>query len=656
MDAMLFAGHFRPSLLSVPPGIALVALLVVIAYAAAVRGAAELRGWFLVHCVALVPYAIIMVLAPSLTDPALATTWFRVAVALVPLSASAGLAFRLAIVGRRSQTQRVVMLSASLVVFVTCALTPWFIETVAFSRYGFWFPRPGPLAPLWLAVVVVIALGGQLGLVRGAQSAAGGAQRRQLRRVWVAHGVTSLGLLDVVAVYYQSWFPLAWSLLGIGSVLMLRALVIEDLLRARAIDTRAPEAVIHVVGALLLGWGVLALFDGALPWWGQAVALVGAFASVHLAVVVAVLITRGARVARGTRERFLSQFAARFREVESQEQLDALIPRIAEIGVSAPVTLLMPSGSDWGWSAGGQRLADTAAPDPRLVGWLTGQGLVSIDDPGLSVPMGLRPSLDALFQAHGARMIVPLRARDELLGLLVVGGDRAVVGARRHFVTLLAERTTEALAYLRIVRQVRERAALSRDVELAAQMQAAYLPAHACRQLGRVRVAGAWLPATECGGDFWAVYDVGPSRALVVVGDVTGHGVPAALVTAAARGACDVTVRALGDALDLPVLGGAARRRGAPGRRRAAAHELCGRHRRRERRPGELRQRGAHRAVPHPRRSRRGPGRAGGAGRSRTCAGRWSPAKLQGVAQGGRAGGSDPLVHRRLHRSRQPGR
>lgn len=554
MDALLAAASYRPSLLSVPPAIALAALLVVVAYAAAVRGAAELRGWFLLHCASLVPYLLALALAPSLTEPGLAAAWYRIATAAVPLAAAAGLIFRLALVGQRLRMQRVVVLSVSLAVLLCGGLTSWFIEGVYWSRHGFWFVRPGPGAPVWLAVTVAIAGSGQLSLSRAARRAADAAQRRQVQRTWIAHGVTSLSLFDVLAGYYPSWLPLGWAFVGVGSVLMLRALVIEDLLRARVIDTRAPLAVLHVAGAVLLGWAVLELSGGSLPWWGQAVALVGSFAAVHLAVAVATLITRGARVAQSTRERFFAQFSARFRAAESESQLEELLPSVAEIGVDAPAWLLLPSGEDWSWSSRGVRLADEVTPDPLLVSWLGGQGLLSTDDPALSVPLELRASLDALFRAQRARTLVPLRARDELLGLLVIGGERPLVGERRHFVSLMADRTAEALAYIRIARQVRARAALARDVELAAQIQAAYLPTAARRQLGRVRVAGAWQPATECGGDFWAVYDVGPSRALVVVGDVTGHGVPAALVTAAVRGACDVTVRGFGEALELPAL------------------------------------------------------------------------------------------------------
>ena len=40
--------------------------------------------------------------------------------------------------------------------------------------------------------------------------------------------------------------------------------------------------------------------------------------------------------------------------------------------------------------------------------------------------------------------------------------------------------------------------------------------------------------ASECGGDWWGVYEI-EGRKILLIGDATGHGVPAALVTATAN-------------------------------------------------------------------------------------------------------------------------
>ena len=52
----------------------------------------------------------------------------------------------------------------------------------------------------------------------------------------------------------------------------------------------------------------------------------------------------------------------------------------------------------------------------------------------------------------------------------------------------------------------------------------------------KTSLAGAYQPASECGGDWWFYNTIG-NRIFLWIGDVTGHGVSAALVTSAARAA-----------------------------------------------------------------------------------------------------------------------
>lgn len=81
---------------------------------------------------------------------------------------------------------------------------------------------------------------------------------------------------------------------------------------------------------------------------------------------------------------------------------------------------------------------------------------------------------------------------------------------------------------------------LERDLELARTIQETLVPSGEVLHHGPVRVVGHFQPATQCGGDWWTVHDLPGDKVLIVIGDVTGHGVPAAMITAAAKAACDV--------------------------------------------------------------------------------------------------------------------
>jgi sigma-B regulation protein RsbU (phosphoserine phosphatase) len=96
---------------------------------------------------------------------------------------------------------------------------------------------------------------------------------------------------------------------------------------------------------------------------------------------------------------------------------------------------------------------------------------------------------------------------------------------------------------------------LAREVELAATVQGELLPGKGPHVHGDITVVGSWRPATRCAGDFWGFYPLADGRVLVAIGDVTGHGVASAMVTAGAVGACDVWVRRFSSAtLDLAEL------------------------------------------------------------------------------------------------------
>ena len=84
------------------------------------------------------------------------------------------------------------------------------------------------------------------------------------------------------------------------------------------------------------------------------------------------------------------------------------------------------------------------------------------------------------------------------------------------------------------------KAVLEKELELARTIQETLVPTADLIERGPIKVAGHFQPATQCGGDWWAVHDLPDDKVLIIIGDVTGHGVPAAMITAAAKAACDV--------------------------------------------------------------------------------------------------------------------
>jgi len=91
-----------------------------------------------------------------------------------------------------------------------------------------------------------------------------------------------------------------------------------------------------------------------------------------------------------------------------------------------------------------------------------------------------------------------------------------------------------------LLRQAAEKATLEKELELARTIQDTLVPGQEQVDRQFVKIAGYFQPASTCGGDWWTYHDLSDGRVLVVIGDVTGHGVSSAMITAAAKAACDV--------------------------------------------------------------------------------------------------------------------
>ncbi|MFF9066692.1 SpoIIE family protein phosphatase [Streptomyces sp. NPDC014891] len=134
-------------------------------------------------------------------------------------------------------------------------------------------------------------------------------------------------------------------------------------------------------------------------------------------------------------------------------------------------------------------------------------------------------------------LIAPLIARGTVQGITMFGrsGDRPdFTGEDLSLAGELASRAALCLDNARLYSQVQD---------IALTLQRALLPT-ALASSPSVRVAHRYLPGsrvTEVGGDWYDVLDLPGGRVALVVGDVMGHGVPAA----AAMGRLRITTKAL---------------------------------------------------------------------------------------------------------------
>jgi serine phosphatase RsbU (regulator of sigma subunit) len=91
-----------------------------------------------------------------------------------------------------------------------------------------------------------------------------------------------------------------------------------------------------------------------------------------------------------------------------------------------------------------------------------------------------------------------------------------------------------------LLQQTAEKAKIEQELEVAKAIQETLVPSDAPVVKSTLTFAGFYQPAAQTGGDWWTWAELAGGKILVVIGDVTGHGVPSAMITAAAKASCDV--------------------------------------------------------------------------------------------------------------------
>jgi serine phosphatase RsbU (regulator of sigma subunit) len=144
----------------------------------------------------------------------------------------------------------------------------------------------------------------------------------------------------------------------------------------------------------------------------------------------------------------------------------------------------------------------------------------------------------ARLREGAAELALPLVSQGELIGLLTLGprlNGQDYTREDRALLATLAGQVAPALRVAQLVQaqheQVRERERIEQELRTAHEIQQAFLPKEVPMLPGWQLVA-YYQPAREVGGDFYDFIQFEDGQLGLVIGDVTGKGVPAALVMA----------------------------------------------------------------------------------------------------------------------------
>ncbi len=527
------------------PFVAIAAGLAALALTAALRrGDLVVRLGFVMVGVTALPWACSLALVACLQGPGaddLARRIYQVGFGPIPLVGSGLLMVILAVVGRLDAQRPVLVCSVvlGLAMALLAITTDMVIEGVGPTAGGLLFPRAGPLYGVHIGLFAA-TVGWGVWLSR--------------RTAWIRTSVSqgrftlALGVLSVLTVSdtliaygLDGVFPLAWLPALIACLLSMHAIVRQDLLRGRGLDGAVSvELGVVTVAAIVL------MVLGSLMVAGREAILVGVTAISAGAMVIA-----GRSALRAAGRAGSTVAVDRFADkVVAGGDADAAGRALAELleghGLLQQVRV-------WGQDEGRWRplhlptgaIAELEVPEPVRAWLVETRRTVTVGDLATARLGARRAAIETWARRLDADVIAPLVDGEVLVGLVAGLRSEALRDSERVAIDDITLAASRALTVIQLTREIHARAELAREMELAEAVRQARSAADV-REFGHSRVAVSYQPASRVAGDLWSCVELPGERLLILVGDVAGRGLAAALVAAAVLGAGQVAAGLLG--------------------------------------------------------------------------------------------------------------
>lgn len=189
-------------------------------------------------------------------------------------------------------------------------------------------------------------------------------------------------------------------------------------------------------------------------------------------------------------------------------------------------------------SLGGELL-----PRDQFATWKLSEGEAVINNEAAT-----QPTAGARLTSCEKCLAVAIYVPGRRLGVLAVADKESRDGRVLDFTTtdarllsLFANQAAAAIETARLHREAIEKERIERELELAAAIQREILP-RSLPQVAGVELAAANLPTRQVGGDYYDLFPLAGGRLAFLVADVSGKGVPAALLVSTVHAAVHLQI------------------------------------------------------------------------------------------------------------------
>ncbi|RPI23078.1 MAG: GAF domain-containing protein [Acidobacteria bacterium] len=178
-------------------------------------------------------------------------------------------------------------------------------------------------------------------------------------------------------------------------------------------------------------------------------------------------------------------------------------------------------------------------PGKGLAGWVATTGEPLIANDATRDPRFFGDVSKTAFRTRNV-ICVPLRdSQGHVTGVLQAVNRRADGLFEQNDIPIFAafaDQAAIAIEKTRLYQASLEKERLEQQLSLAREIQVGFWP-KTIPSYERVTLAGKSWPASQVGGDYYDVVPLDSNRCALVVADVSGKGIPAAMIMAAVRGA-----------------------------------------------------------------------------------------------------------------------
>jgi sigma-B regulation protein RsbU (phosphoserine phosphatase) len=136
----------------------------------------------------------------------------------------------------------------------------------------------------------------------------------------------------------------------------------------------------------------------------------------------------------------------------------------------------------------------------------------------------------------GSEMAVPIKTGEEIIGVFNLESDQknAYDENSRELLEAFASQAAVTIERARLYKEALEKRRLEGELSIARQIQTTFLP-KGDPEVNGFDIAGINIPSSQVGGDFFDFIKIVENQLGIAIADVSGKGIPAALIMAAFR-------------------------------------------------------------------------------------------------------------------------